>query len=302
MHHVVLGRTGIQTTYLGIGTSAAYDGVLCPAKLNVKDYPPLLEHAYQLGVRLWDTSHTYGTHEAVREALRTVPRSGVVICSKTTAVGGRGARRDVELALRQIHTDYIDVFMLQCLRSRFDYHYRRRALRALAEAKKRGLIRAVGVACHGIGALEACRDSDLVDVVLARVNLSGHMMDSRQDDWRSVVAGMPTVKKLVSTALPRDLYQRLAGTVQKPIVTADERQTALSLMGEIHRTGKAVLGMKILDEGALDKYVDAALSFAVSQPFLSAIVLGCCTPTEVTEVAETVGALLDGSRNARSEQ
>jgi aryl-alcohol dehydrogenase-like predicted oxidoreductase len=50
-------------------------------------------------------------------------------------------------------------------------------MQALARAKDEGLVRAVGVSCHSLGALRAAAESDWVDVVLARINYAAVNMD-----------------------------------------------------------------------------------------------------------------------------
>jgi predicted aldo/keto reductase-like oxidoreductase len=58
-------------------------------------------------------------------------------------------------------------------------HARAGAMEALSRAKERGLVRAVGLSCHSIGALRAAAASPWVDVVLARINYDGVNMDGK---------------------------------------------------------------------------------------------------------------------------
>lgn len=289
MKRVVLGRTGIEVSYLGIGTSAAYDGIVCGAKLKPSDYPRLLCFAYEHGITFWDTSLTYGTHGAIREALKSIPRGKVVICSKTIESSGIRVRHDVGSALRGIDTDYIDIFLIQCLRNKFDLWYRSEALDMLCKMKEKGYIRAVGVASHGIGALESCKKVDRIDVVMGRVNYSGHLMDSRQDNIKSVLAGIPTIKKISQRLIPRSIFKDLASSVQKPVASNEDRQIALKIFQELHSLGKGIIGMKILGEGHLAGDVPHAIGFVKSLPFVTSIVLGCCSEKEIMEAVRAVG-------------
>ena len=289
MKRVVLGKTGIEASYVGLGTSAAYEGVVCGAKMDADDYPELLRFGYEHGVTFWDTSLTYGTHGALRKALEDIPRDDVVICSKTVEAGERGARRDVERALREIGTDYIDIFLMQCVRSKFEFRYKSKALDALCLMQRKGYIRAVGLASHGIGALEACRDAEEIGLVMGRVNYSGHLMDSRQDDLKSILAGMPMVKKISQKLIPGHIFKTLAGSVQKPVAVEEDRRTALNLFEELHARGKGIVGMKVLGEGHLANDVPAAISYVSSLPFITSIVVGCCSKEELTGVLRALG-------------
>lgn len=288
MKRIVLGKTGIETSYLGIGTSWAYEGVLCPAKLKIADYPELLCFAYEHGVTLWDTSLTYGTHAAIKEALKNIPRHNVAICSKSVEVSYKKMWASVEGSLRDMATDYIDIFMLHAVRNKFDPWYRSGALEALKGLKEKGYIRAIGIASHGLGALEKCIDLGEIDIILGRVNYSGHLMDSRQDDIKSVLAGMPAFKKVLMKILPERIFTKAASTVQKSIASEDDRKSALRLFQQLHESGKHIIGMKIFGEGNLAHDIQGAVSYVMSLPFVTSIIVGCCSKKELLE---TVGAV-----------
>ena len=57
-----------------------------------------------------------------------------------------------------------------------------------ARAREDGLVRAHGVSCHTLGALESAAESDWVQVDLARINPAGLVMD----------ADVPTVEKILN--------------------------------------------------------------------------------------------------------
>ena len=56
----------------------------------------------------------------------------------------------------------------------------------LSEAKQKGIVRAVGVSCHGWDSLSASVDCDWIDVQLARINPFGEKMDGKPE----AVAGL----------------------------------------------------------------------------------------------------------------
>ncbi len=289
MKQVTLGRTGIRTSYAGIGTSAAYDGVVCGAKLRVEDYPDLLVHAHTHGMRLWDTSLTYGTHPAVARAIKAVGRESVTLITKTTQTSYRSAVRDVEQSLREMATGHIDIFLLQCVRNRFDFKMRGGALKALCDLKKKGSVRAVGIASHGLGALEAALDSPGIDVVMGRVNYSGHLMDSRQDDFKSVIAGIPVIKKVSAKLLPKQVFRKAASSVQKPVAEDPDRRHACEIFRKLHARGTAVIGIKVIGEGNLSHDVAGAVRYVKGMEYISAMVLGCCSREEIGAALVALG-------------
>jgi aryl-alcohol dehydrogenase-like predicted oxidoreductase len=288
MNRIVLGKTGIEVSYLGLGTSAAYDGVVCSAKMDADDYPGLLRFGYEHGVTFWDTSLTYGTHHAIRETLKSVPRKDVVICSKTVESGAKKTEKAVERTLREIGTDYIDIFLMQCVRNKFEFLHRSNALETLCMMKEKGYIRAIGLASHGIGALEACRNSDMIDIVMGRVNYSGHVMDSRQEGLKSILAGIQTIKKISERLIPKVIFKALATSVQRPVASVEDRKTALKIFQELHTQGKSIIGIKILGEGHIANNVENAIRYVNSLPFITSIVVGCCSKTELIDVINAI--------------
>ena len=105
MRKVALGNTGFKVSRLCIGTdySDIYgDSLGCSILLK----------GFRLGVNFWDTSESYGSYPAIKEALKVLSRGDVVIVSKSYCKSRDGAKKDLEDALREINTDYLDIFML----------------------------------------------------------------------------------------------------------------------------------------------------------------------------------------------
>jgi aryl-alcohol dehydrogenase-like predicted oxidoreductase len=208
----------------------------------------------------------------------------VVLCSKTVAVSGRGARADVERALRQMGVEEIDIFLLQTMRSGLEFRIRRGAWQALQDLKREGRIRAIGVAAHGLGVLQAALHEPALDVVLGRINYAGDLMDRWQEDLPSLLAGLPPVKRLLLDLLPRSLFARLAGRVHHLRASPQEQAMARELFARLAAAGKEVLGMKIFGEGALAGDVPRAVAYAAGLPWLRAILVGACSEAEIDAV------------------
>jgi predicted aldo/keto reductase-like oxidoreductase len=87
--------------------------------------------------------------------------------------------------------------LLHCVMSGNWPRSRRNEIKALAQAKEEGLVRAVGVSCHSLGALRAAIESDWVDVVLARINHAGTNMDGRPEQVVPLLKGLYAAGKAV---------------------------------------------------------------------------------------------------------
>src|SRR5437660_12528328 len=75
---VTLGRTGIQTSLLAMGTGTVGSGHHSnQTALGMKGLPDLLLNGYDHGLRFFDSADSYGRHPHVAEAPKRVPRAKV---------------------------------------------------------------------------------------------------------------------------------------------------------------------------------------------------------------------------------
>ena len=144
----------------------------------------VIRHAYALGLRFFDNADIYGSHQYVARALKGKPRESYVLASKVWLHPGGipdEDRADADVAvkrfLKELQTDYIDLVQIHCMSKRDWPQQMRKQMDLLAELKQQGLIRAHGISCHGIPALEAAVEEPWVDVVHARINPFGIKMD-----------------------------------------------------------------------------------------------------------------------------
>jgi len=188
---VTLGRTGIQTSRLAMGTGTVGSGHHShQTALGIKGLSDLLLHGYDHGLRFFDSADSYGSHPHVAEALEHVPRDKVTVLTKTWARDAATARADLDRFRRELGTDYIDVCLMHCL-TEGDWTQRfQTVMDVLEEAKQKGIIRAHGCSCHSIEALRAAAKSPWVDVHLVRINPIGAYMDAAPDTVVSVIREM----------------------------------------------------------------------------------------------------------------
>lgn len=193
---VTLGKTGIQTSRLAMGTGTVGSGHHShQTALGVKGLSDLLLNGYDRGLRFLDSADSYGSHPHVAEALKHVPRDKVTVLTKTWARDAATARADLDRFRRELGTDHIDVCLMHCL-TEGDWTERYRGVMdVLSEAKDKGIIRAHGCSCHSIEALRAAAKSPWVDVDLVRINPIGAYMDSDPNTVVSVMREMRAAGK-----------------------------------------------------------------------------------------------------------
>lgn len=177
---VVLGKTGIKTSLLAMGTGTHGSGGHSNQTRLSDDggLPRLLLDGYEQGLNFFDSADQYGSHPYVGKALGDVTRDKVVVMTKTNSRDPQAVRADLDRFRRELKTDYIDIVLLHCV-VEDDWTTRfQGAMEVLSEAKEKGMIRAHGCSCHSIGALRAAAASPWVEIDLARLNPIGAHMDA----------------------------------------------------------------------------------------------------------------------------
>lgn len=250
-----LGATGIQCSFLGMGTGSRGQGFGITDQtltLTGEQYIALLEHAYARGITYFDMADRYGSHHYMRMAMkRSIPREKVMLLSKVWFREAPTVKNDLERMRRELEVDCIDVVLLHCLRNGEENwpETLRPAMDVLEEAKVKGHVRAHGVSSHNFTALERVAEEPWCDVVLARINPFGVNMD---------------------------------GPVDKVV----------PVLEKIHNAGKGVLGMKILGEGAPEVVakMGESLRFVQGLGSVDALTIGFMNPAQLDEVMAAIEA------------
>lgn len=193
---VTIGRTGIQTSLLAMGTGTAGTGHHShQTSLGVEGLSRLLQNGYDNGLRFFDTADAYGSHAHVADALRHVDRSEVTVLTKSWSRTAPEMRADLDRFRKELGTDYLDIFLVHCV-TEADWTTRYQGVMdVLSEAKQKGIIRAHGCSCHSIEALRAAAKSPWVEVDLVRINPVGAYMDASPETVIPVIREMRAAGK-----------------------------------------------------------------------------------------------------------
>ncbi|HEY0758805.1 MAG TPA: aldo/keto reductase [Acidisarcina sp.] len=189
---VVLGKTGIRTSRLAMGTGTQGGGHRSnQTRLGDAAFTSLLMNGYHdNGLRFFDAADSYGSHAYVAEVIKQIPRDKVTVMTKTDTRDAAGVRADLERFRRELGTDYIDIVLVHCV-TEADWTTRYRGVMdVLSEAKEKGIIRAHGVSCHSFQALKAAAASPWVEVDLVRLNPIQSNMDAPPEQVISVIKQM----------------------------------------------------------------------------------------------------------------
>lgn len=171
MEYVKLGQSGLIVSKLCFG--ALTIGPL-QRGLSEVEGGAILRRALELGVNFIDTAELYGTYGHIRVALQdfVAPRP-IVVATKSYAYTREGMLESLEKACREMALEVIPLFLLHEQESSHTLRGHWPALEVLWEAKKAGLVQAVGISTHHVGGVEAASKIPELDVISPLINITG---------------------------------------------------------------------------------------------------------------------------------
>jgi aryl-alcohol dehydrogenase-like predicted oxidoreductase len=192
---VPLGKTKIKVSRVGFGTGMrGWNRESNQTRLGEEKFRALLRESYERGVRLFDLADLYGSHPYIASALSKMPREDYVISTKIWWRGGGIPEKQrsnadiiVNRFLKELKTDYIDLILLHCVSSAEWTDELGEQMNILAKLKKKGIVRAHGISCHSLQAMQAAADEPWVDSIHVRINAYGEKMDAEVSKVESVV-------------------------------------------------------------------------------------------------------------------
>ncbi|HEX3953871.1 MAG TPA: aldo/keto reductase [Stellaceae bacterium] len=273
MEYTTLGRTGLKVSVAGLGCGGFSRLGLGTGKSEAEAIG-IVHAALDTGVNLFDTAAAYSTEPVLGKALHNVPRDSVVICTKapfTLSRPNSSAEQVVaslDQSLRDLGTDYIDVYQLHGVApGAYDHAFEVMAP-ALLREKEKGKFRHLGITetapndPHHEMVRHACRDG-IWDVMM----VAFHMM---HQNGRTAVFPL-TREHGVGTLLMfavRNIFsrpERLAATMRE-LAAAGELPAALA-------ENPDPLGFLVHPGGAAN-VIDAAYRFVRHEPGVDVVLFG----------------------------
>ena len=180
MQRVKLGRTGLTVSAVGLGCGG-HSRLGMTSGADETNASNVVAAALDLGIDFIDTARAYGTETAVGHAIRG-RRDRVVISTKALPGGAAGLmsaaelRDSLDLSLKRLGTDYVDVFHLHgVLVDQYD-HCVDVLLPELVRAQEAGKVRFIGITerfgvdtCHTM--LASALPDNHFDVIMVGHNL-----------------------------------------------------------------------------------------------------------------------------------
>lgn len=170
---VKIGKSEVVSGPLGLGTNKVgghnlFDG------LKDSDGEAVIKAALNDGITLLDTAFMYGlgkSEDIIGNVIQDFDRSKFVIASKAAQDPNNDLKpnndpkfltKSIDESLERLQTDYIDIFYIHFPD---DKTPKAEAVDALAQAKKAGKIRAIGISNFNLDQIKEANQDNQVDVV-----------------------------------------------------------------------------------------------------------------------------------------
>ncbi len=255
---VTLGRSGVKVTRLAFGTGT-FSGKV-QRDLGQEGFTRLVRHAYDRGIRFFETSESYGEmHKMLGVALKGIPRDSYQLMSKVTTRDGVDPQQKFDELRQLANTEYFDIMLLHWQHTATWPADTARWQDAILEVQSRKVVLSHGASVHGLPALRRVPGNRWLDVAMIRMNHTGKSMDA--EDYNT--QGPGNVPEVVSH------------------------------VKEVREQGLGVISMKLAGEGTFDREDRRkAMRFAFRNAGVDCVTVGYKSPAEIDEAIENLNLAL----------
>jgi 1-deoxyxylulose-5-phosphate synthase len=256
---VTLGKSGVKVTRLAFGTGTVSGQV--QRDLGQEQFTRLVRHAYDRGIRFFETSETYGEmHRMLGIALKGVPRDSYRLMSKVTTREGADPIAKIDELRKLANTDYFDIMLMHYQHVGTWPEDTRRWQDGILEAQSRKAVAGHGASVHGLPALRRFPGNQWLDIAMIRMNHKGAHMDAENYN----TSGPGNVDEVVTH------------------------------MKQVKAQGMGVISMKLVGEGSFTTREDrqAAMRFAFNHAGVDCVTVGYKNTAEIDEAIENLNLAL----------
>ena len=253
---VSLGKSGLMVSRMAMGTGTKGGSKSSNfTRMGMEKFVNLAHHAYERGVRFYDSADSYGSMPFVAEAIKSYPRENLTLLSKMWTQPDNtqnpvSVADEIDRFRKELGVDYIDILLIHCMMEGGWSKNRTRYMDGFSKAKQMGIVKAVGMSSHNREALAEAAVNPWVDVIMARINPFGTNMDGDPEE----------IKKILATA---------------------------------NANGKGIIGMKIFGEGVhvKDDEREKSIRYAFNEGSVHCVTLGTETIEQMDDAINRVMAV-----------
>ena len=256
MQTVIFGRTGLRVSAAGLGAGGFSRMGMSQ---GIDHSASVARAAYDAGITFFDTAAIYGTQPAVGQGLSGLPRDSYALSTKFSykadgrLITPQDMFNSLERSLRELRTDYVDVFSIHGLGVE-DYDWAKETLfPAMDKARDQGKIRFPGVTERfgsdtGHDMLIRALEDDFFDVIMVGYN----------------IINPSAAKKVLPAALERGVATQCMYAVRKALWNTEQLHKDID---RILESGQGGAGLRrrsldfLVDEGYASTLMEAAYRF-----------------------------------------
>ena len=166
------GKTGMKIKRVGFG------GIPIQ-RISQEDTNKVIDELEKCGVNFIDTARGYTVSEEYLGNALKGRREKFYIATKSMSRDYESMKRDIEISLKNLQTDYIDLYQMHNVKpAEYDTLFGEdKAYRALLEAKEQGKIKHIGITSHGLETVEKAVESDKFETIQFPYNIVENQAD-----------------------------------------------------------------------------------------------------------------------------
>lgn len=191
-----LGKTDMKIKRVGFG------GIPIQ-RITQEDTNKVICELENQGINFIDTARGYTiSEEYIGHSLKG-KRDKFYLATKSMSRDYEGMKNDIEVSLRNLQTDYIDLYQLHNVKpEEYDMIFNEdKAYRALLEAKEAGKIKNIGITAHSLDTIEKAISSDRFATIQFPYNIVEDQADELFKKANAKGIGIIVMKPLAGGAL-----------------------------------------------------------------------------------------------------
>jgi aryl-alcohol dehydrogenase-like predicted oxidoreductase len=264
---VKLGNSGLETTLLGFGTGhSGFNGASDLTRRGREEGVKALRHAYDTGIRMFDCADQYGTHPFMADALKFMPREEVTIISKMWVTPRRGdtsERPDANTVVERFRKE-MQTDMIDLMQ-----------LHCMTRGDWTETYR---------------KEMDVLENLKAKGTIRAHGVSVHSTDAMKAALASPWVDVIHARINPYGI------SMDQP-----EPAEVVSLIHDLHNSGKGVIGMKMIGNGKYtddSEMIDNTLRFVLGLGSVDMIIVGFDNPEHIDDYTRRMKTTLTAMAQA----
>jgi predicted aldo/keto reductase-like oxidoreductase len=192
-----LGKTNLRVSSVGFG------GIPLQ-RINENEAKNVILRAEELGVNFIDTARGYTVSEEYIGSALYGRRDKWIIATKSMARTKEAMEKDIEISLKNLKTDFIDLYQIHNVKELDTYNQvlsENGAVSALVEAKKAGKIGHIGITAHTMDALKIAVTSEVFETIMYPYNIIENQAEELFEKAKKLDIGIIAMKPMAGGAL-----------------------------------------------------------------------------------------------------